>query len=699
MRRLARRLGAYTRRGMIAAAMGAVIAAFPAGAALAHAELALAKPVPGTGLAQAPAAVVLKFTEPLNISISRIEVLDATGSDVGTGTTQAVAGDPTAMQRRLGLLPVGQYTVTWTTVSSLDGHSLHGSYRFGVGTSAAPDEQVRSSPVESEGVLGLVGRFIALLGLGVWLGVAILGTRAARGGLPTSTVLRVGRIAPALALAGMAVAVVSSSLVATGSITGLPGVFASGSGQVRAVVLIASFAGLIVGVRLRIVGLALAAVAILGEAASGHAATSPAPVLATAVWAAHLGAVGVWLFAVLAALLSWPRLREMLAAMSTPAIVAAGAVALSGVASAAFVLSDAGQLFSTDYGLFLVAKAFAFALMASFGLIHYVLRRNPAQSAWTIRFPVRYEAMAGLFAIGLAAILVGFPNPPREGEAGAQLALVDPVLEQLGNRDALSLAGASGPFVVGLTILPPEPGPVEYRLQIVGLEAGDAPRDARITATGPDTVQTSLEACGLGCFAGHASLAPGLWSIEASVTTNRDLATIRVELPLPTPDGRTEFARAILAMEGLPSARLNEQLQGFVGGDTYLTQYELQAPDRMRITSASAERIVIGDRDFRRQADGSWLVSPWGGSPFIWPGSYYGDFWMNAAAIRMVGNEIVDGIPSNVVAFVRPEIPAWFRIWVGVNDGLVRRMEMRAEGHLMEQEWAPNAPVSIEPPP
>lgn len=683
---------------LLAVLVASVVSAFSAGSAMAHAELALAKPAPGTGLPQAPAAVVLKFSEPLNISISRIRVLDATGLDVGMGSTETVGGDPTAMQRRLGLLPVGQYTVAWTTVSSLDGHSLHGSYRFGVGTSAAPDEQVRDSPIDSEGLLGLVGRFIALLGLGLWLGAGFLGNRVARAGLPRRTVAALWRVAPALALAGMTLTVVSSSLVATDSLAGVPGVFASGSGQLRALVIVASLVGLILGPRLRLVGLVVAMVAIVGEAASGHAATSPSPILATALWAAHLGAVGVWLFAILAALLSWPRLREMLAVVSTPAIVAAVVVGLSGVASAVFVLSDIDQLFSTDYGRLLVGKGFAFVLMASFGLIHYFLRRNPAGSPWALRFPVRYEASAGLFAVGLAVILVGFPNPPRETEAGEQLALVDPVLEQLGNRDALSLASASGPFVMGLTILPPEPGPVEFRLQVLGLEAGDAPRDARISASGPDTFETSLEPCGLGCFAGHGSLAAGLWNIEASVTTNRDVAAMTVQMPMPSLDGAAELGRAISAMESLGSARLIERLQGSLAGETYLSDYQFQSPDRMRITTARSDRVVIGARDFQREPDGTWKEVEWPGSPFTWPGSYYRDFWTNAAAVRITGTEIVDHVPSRIVTFVRPEIPAWFRIWVGMDDGLVRRMEMRAEGHLMDHEWAPNAQVSIEPP-
>jgi methionine-rich copper-binding protein CopC len=77
------------------------------GDVVAHAELVLASPAPGTGLAQAPAAVVIKFSEPLNLSLSRIEILDASGIDVGQGPSAAVPGDPQAMRRPLGLLPTG----------------------------------------------------------------------------------------------------------------------------------------------------------------------------------------------------------------------------------------------------------------------------------------------------------------------------------------------------------------------------------------------------------------------------------------------------------------------------------------------------------------------------------------------------------------------------------------------------------------
>src|SRR5437773_1048663 len=138
--------------------------------AFAHAEVVAASPEPGTGRPQAPGAVVLKFTEKLNLDLSRIQIDDRDGRDVGVGETLAVEGDPSAMRRGLGLLQPGAYTVRWTSVSSVDGHTLKGSYLFGIGDAPLGNEQVQSSPLSSESWLGLVGSFLAFVGLGVWSG-------------------------------------------------------------------------------------------------------------------------------------------------------------------------------------------------------------------------------------------------------------------------------------------------------------------------------------------------------------------------------------------------------------------------------------------------------------------------------------------------------------------------------------------------
>ena len=69
------------------------------------------------------------------------------------------------------------------------------------------------------------------------------------------------------------------------------------------------------------------------------------------------------------------------------------------------------------------------------------------------------------------------------------------------------------------------------------------------------------------------------------------------------------------------------------------------------------------------------------------------------ATPRVLGTATVDGVKTFVVTFVRPDVPAWFRIWVGDSDRLVHREEMRAEGNILDHICADlNGPISITPP-
>lgn len=52
-----------------------------------------------------------------------------------------------------------------------------------------------------------------------------------------------------------------------------------------------------------------------------------------------------------------------------------------------------------------------------------------------------------------------------------------------------------------------------------------------------------------------------------------------------------------------------------------------------------------------------------------------------------LGTGKVDGVVSNVVGLLRPQFPAWFRIWVGRGGGLVRRQDMLAEAHIMDHRY------------
>jgi hypothetical protein len=69
-------------------------------------------------------------------------------------------------------------------------------------------------------------------------------------------------------------------------------------------------------------------------------------------------------------------------------------------------------------------------------------------------------------------------------------------------------------------------------------------------------------------------------------------------------------------------------------------------------------------------------------------------------APRMVGSAGVEGRPVQVISFFEDcgGTPIWFKLWIDP-EGLVRRAEMRAHGHFMDNRYLDfHAPIDIEPP-
>ena len=103
--------------------------------ALAHAGFVSSTPEPGATLSTAPGVVTLGFSEPLNVTLSRATVVAPDGTAFqgrSDGPEQIIVTMTTNAQ--------GVYEVDWTTVSLVDGHTLHGAFRFGVGVTISPDQ-------------------------------------------------------------------------------------------------------------------------------------------------------------------------------------------------------------------------------------------------------------------------------------------------------------------------------------------------------------------------------------------------------------------------------------------------------------------------------------------------------------------------------------------------------------------------------
>ena len=123
--------------------------------ASAHANLADADPAPNSVLDSAPSKITIRFTEPLEPSFSAIEVLDSQGSRVDNDDSAVDPANPTVMYVTLqDDLLNGTYTVAWRNLSTVDGHTIRGTFFYSVGEplsvqpSNLADEPVLQSPAE-----------------------------------------------------------------------------------------------------------------------------------------------------------------------------------------------------------------------------------------------------------------------------------------------------------------------------------------------------------------------------------------------------------------------------------------------------------------------------------------------------------------------------------------------------------------------
>ena len=441
---------------------------------------------------------MLRFIEALDVSLSSVSVVGPDGVDArGEGPTLSVVGNDHAMQRRLGLLRPGIYSVPWRSVSALDGHALAGSYQFGIGTFALPTVSVHDDPVSSEGWAGLVGRLLMLGGLAVWFGATVLSRWRRRDERSAGRLARVRHVGPLAVLTGTDLLVVSSALRATGSLSALPSVVTgSKSGWLRLTILAVAGCGVALRGRAACLDDILATTAIVAEAAAEHAAAAPHPLLATAVFALHLGAVGAWVTAIVVAALSGRDVVRVLRSVAPAVVAATGIVAVSGVTVAAFEIDRVAALADTAYGRAVLVKAAVLVAMVIAGLVHRQGRGRPDALPGRVRRPVVAEVTLAVGALVVATLLTGFANPPREEAAAEELVHSEAPLVRLTSRPALSLAAADGRFVVGFTLAPPEPGAVSVLVTIVGAEPGDGLREVRLIAgTDSDPTTNGLARC------------------------------------------------------------------------------------------------------------------------------------------------------------------------------------------------------------
>ncbi|MFZ4516364.1 MAG: copper resistance CopC/CopD family protein [Acidimicrobiia bacterium] len=374
---------------VIAGVLGASVPAY------AHSQLVGAAPGPGQIVPSAPAAIELRFNEPVTLGPGPVRVLDTEGQRVDTGRAQP-AGDGLLVRAPLRTstsggvaLANGTYVVVWRA-TSLDGHPIQGAYTFSVGApsisgtagQALVDRYLAQSGASTTvGVLAAIGRMLAFLGMALLIGALVAATTWARRGVPP-------RAASSVIIGGGAIAAVGTVLVflAQGSYSAGLGFTEMFRGdllvdtmQTRVgtalIVRIALIAGVVawwrwgrraVPQRMAVAVMAVFVLALaLSVSFAGHAATGPLPGIGVALDVMHFMLVSLWFGGLV--MLAWGVLRtepiEWSAAQrfSALALWCVIGIVLTGSAQGWRQLGSFSALTETAYGQALIVKVMIFA--------------------------------------------------------------------------------------------------------------------------------------------------------------------------------------------------------------------------------------------------------------------------------------------------------------------------------------------------
>ena len=727
------------RRLLVTALAGAALAvAISSPPAFAHSAFVGSIPAPGTRLAETPAEVSLRFTEPLNRRLSEAELVAVEGGERFPVELSAPSAEELTLVPS-GPLPRGAYVVRWHTVSTLDGHALEGTFSFGVRAPAAGGAHaLEQSPLARDGwvrVFARVGLYAALL---LFVGVLLLRLMLARAGaaswlVPDAVAAALADRARACrrerfvmvdvglaAAAAAAISALADAADAAGSLSP-DGVsdYLVGSlpGFARVAIVLLVFAAAWMAARGWVLAGLPAALALGAVAASGHASSAD-PRLPTILldWV-HLLAGAVWLGGIALIAIVWgPALqgagrglrllvaREVLPAFGRVALPAFVVVASTGAVSALVQLGHLSALWESAYGRVLAVKISLVGLIAAASYVH-ALRHRPRLLAanphaderlerrhWRL---LRSEPLLGLGVVAAVAVLVVFPLPPRQlgdvDEALARTPACDPCPLPRPSADELAVAEQAGSHLVAAWVQSVG-GRLEGTVRVLDVQGKPTRAPVRVLGA-------SQRSCGRACLrlAGRARAV-------LSVAVRERGRSYVARLPARWRRGANARARRLLertqrTMAGLDSLREVETVTSGPGSFAR-TDYRLLAPDRFAYaTSGGSKSVVVGSRQWLRTPGSPWRVSRYGGGgPGFRTRSWF-RWTPYAQAVRLLGVSTTGGQRSAELALMDPGTPVWLRLTVDLATMRATRERMIAQAHYMSRRYfAFNRPVSIRRP-
>ncbi len=569
-----RRVAVRALAGAVAVAGALMWAAAPAAA---HALPQSSDPAPGAELKQAPTAVTIVFGETPDPKLSRLRVLDSSGRDHAVGPTHALASSPKTLTVGVAPLSNGVYTVSWRTVSEVDGHLAAGTFSFGVGVAptGAGVTGGSSSPSSNPSVASVAARWLIYAGLMGLVGGAFVALVCTRWAPPR--LILVLALACVIGFAGS----VGTFLVAR-SEAHLPWsrFFGSSLGRQlewRAIPLVVAAVGIALALASRaprrrqvmvaVVGLA-GLTAMWGDVEASHAsAASSLRLLRMGDQWAHFVAAGVWgggLFALLAliGLMAVGDRRQAAKRFSTAALASVVVIALTGFQRAYDEIGAIHRLVHAAFGQYVLIKVILLGALVVLGAINRYrsVPRLPGSTRQLTR-----TGRVELILISLVLVATGIIQgmaPPSSVAASAPHPLV------LRGHDFATTTN------VTLTINPGKVGFNQFRLKAADFDtgkpvAGSAALRFNLPAR-PDLGSSTLQlaSTGPGLFAGSgANLSiNGTWTVVAAIQETTGGVEIPFTVTPPTPP-----AKVVVAPQGpgLPTLYTLE-LSGGLSVQTYL---------------------------------------------------------------------------------------------------------------------------------
>lgn len=401
------------------------VLALAAAQASGHAGLSAAEPADGAVLERAPAAVVLRFSEP--VTPIAIRLFDRAGTRV---ELQATAEGETVRAALPPALPAGPYLVSYR-VTSLDSHPVGGTIAFSVGraerlaASAAPGETAGAATLRA------LVRAVHDLALALAAGGALFALLVAPFPGQRRVLGCAAAVAGVAALAAVGLHGAAFLDAAFFHATAWRVGFATSRGTAAVAACVAA-AAIAIG-RPWLLG-AGALLAIASFALTGHAAAAEPRAVAATLIVVHVAGAVFWAGSLVGLLAILRRSTDAAAAaalarFSDVGVAAVLALMAAGAGFAVLQLDSLGQLVSSGYGRWITAKSALLAALLALAAwnrlrLQPALERGTTDAARRLRRTVTAEIVLIGAAITAAALLAQTP-PPRAAAGEAVVVLED----------------------------------------------------------------------------------------------------------------------------------------------------------------------------------------------------------------------------------------------------------------------------------